>query len=532
MDLLVNLDQMTGETAVLLPVDCIRYAKGFESCFKSTTIMFQNMLMGRFTRKRFLQTFGTSLIAPSVWTSLSSAKKASTGAPNILIMMTDDSSPFSYPAYGNTVLETPHLNGLAEQGMRFNRAYCASPQCSPARAAVLTGQMPCSVWASRLHAAVPEGVVNIVDLLNQNGYYTGAFGKTHQPVIQRDFQYYSNYADYGGKPFTAFFDQKPADKPFFLWFGSWNPHRPYGPDHVKYLHKHDPEKIKVPEFLPDTPKVRQDLAYYYDKIFQFDQNCGKLLSILDQGGWADNTIVIQTSDHGMPFPRAKATLYEPGVKVPLVIRWPRHIAPGQVSEALVSTMDLPATWLEAAGIPRPAIMQSRSFLPVLTGKKKQAREYVYVERDWHDNWDPMRTIIGERFKLIQRYRPEFPFTPSLDLQQSLSYQEIQRLHQQGDKTGCMDWYNRYIQGERPEVAFYDLQTDPGEWTNLAELANANAARTPTTQIRQFQRKLGQWMQTTGDFLPPPRTAFPGGPDSRLNKKVDPLNARPYPVDNA
>jgi arylsulfatase A-like enzyme len=485
--------------------------------------------MSNFTRKNFLKTLGTSIAAPAILPKLNSEQSISSDAPNVLLMLTDDSSPLSYRAYGNEESQTPHLDQFAKEGMRFDRGYCTSPQCSPARASVLTGRVPHDVEGSRLHQAVPARMTNLIKVLNKYGYHTGAFGKTHQSNIQKDFKYYADYdrfTDTNGGTFNKFFDKRPDGKPFFLWFGSWNPHRPYHPQKRmnKYHHKVDPDKVEVPYFLPDTPKVRQDLAYYYEELYMFDKNCGKLLSILDNRNLAENTIVIQTSDHGMPFPRAKATLYEPGIRIPFVVRWPDVVSAGTASDALVSSMDIGATVLEAAGIPKPGVMQSRSFLPVLTGEKDHVRDYIYAERDWHDNWDPMRCIVGRRYKLIQRYRPEFPFTPALDIQDSLSSKSILKMEKQGKLTGHMKWY-KYYQKQRPEMAFYDLKNDPHEWNNLTD--GPHRKKHEKERVYEYQVRLSRWMSHTNDFLPPPRTAFPGGPGSHYNRKVDPLNAERY-----
>lgn len=466
---------------------------------------------------------------PAILPNLNLTDSISSDAPNVLLMITDDSSPLSYRSYGNEESQTFHLDRFAKEGMRFDRGYCSSPQCSPARASILTGRVPHDVEGSRLHQPVPARMKNLIKILKKYGYYTGAIGKTHQSNIQKDFQFYTNYDRFtsvNAEIFNKFFDKRPDGKPFFLWFGSWNPHRPYYPHErmKKYHHKVDPSKVEVPYFLPDTPKVRRDLAYYYEELYMFDSNCGELLSILDKRNLAKNTIVIQTSDHGMPFPRAKATLYEPGIRIPFVVRWPEVVKPGTTSDALVSSMDIGATVLEASGISKPGVMQSRSLLPILTGKKDHVRDFIYAERNWHDNWDPMRCIVGRRYKLIQRFRPEFPFTPALDIQHSLSFKSIAKLEKQGKLLDNMQWY-KYNRKRRPEIAFYDLENDPHEWNNLAD--GPHRMNHEKRRVYQYQVKLSRWMSQTNDFLPPPRTAFPGGPNSHYNKKVDPLNAKRY-----
>jgi arylsulfatase A-like enzyme len=187
-------------------------------------------------------------------------------------------------------------------------------------------------------------------------------------------------------------------------------------------------------------------------------------------------------------------------------------------------MDIGATCLEAAGIPTPGVMQSRSFLQVLTRKKDHVRDYVYAERNWHDNCDPMRCIVGKRYKLIQRFRPEFPFTPCLDIQNGLSYKSILQLEKKNKLSSKFKWY-KYNQKPRPEMAFYDLSKGPGEWANLTD--GPHQKKHEKKRVYQYQLKLGRWMSQTNDFLPPPRLAFPGGPGSHYNKNIDPLNAKPY-----
>lgn len=468
-------------------------------------------LMSGWSRRSFVETVGSTLGLSAAFSSFSGSWDPAAPRPNILFLFSDDHSVPDLGTYGNEAVRTPNLDQLAEEGMQFDRAYVPTPQCSPCRASVLTGRVPHDVHASRLHADVPEHETNLVRLLNENGYYTGAYRKVHQATIQNDFHFYGEE----GVALSDFFEQRPDDQPFFLWFGSHDPHREYGPGAID--NPHDPAQVQVPEFLPDTEQVRQDLAYYYDEIARFDRECGELLALLEDHGVAENTMVVMTGDNGMPFPRAKGTLYEPGLRVPLLVRWPEVVPPGQVNDALVSLVDLTATWLEGAGIERPPVMQSRSLMPLLTGQSEQVRDFVFAERNWHDNWDPMRCIIGDRYKLIQRYRPEMPYIPSLDILNSPSYEEIQRLEAEEGLPEPLSWY---AQPERPQVEFLDLEADPGEWNNLADTSEHR------NQINEYQLELGRWMERTHDFLPPPLQAFPGGLDSDLNSRIDPLNGRP------
>jgi arylsulfatase A-like enzyme len=254
----------------------------------------------------------------------------------------------------------------------------------------------------------------------------------------------------------------------------------------------------VPEFLPDTPAVRQDLAYYYDEIARFDGECGQLFALLEAHGLRENTLIVMAGDNGMPFPRAKATLYEPGIRVPLLANWPGVIQPGRSSTALASLMDLAKTWLDVGGAAIPESMEGVSLKPLLTGQKESVREHVFSERNWHDNWDPMRCVVDGRYKLIQNYRPELGYLPSLDLLRSPSFEAIAAQAKAGTLTGPRTWY---LNQTKAHVELYDLEADPGEWNNLAtDPEHAD-------RVIAMQKKLGQWMNETNDFLPPPAAAF-------------------------
>lgn len=441
------------------------------------------------SRRQFLRTAATGALLGGA--ALRSHAKPTT-PPNIVFLFSDDHSVPDLGCYGNDAIRTPHLDALAAGGLRFDRGYVTSPQCSPSRASILTGRTPHAVGASRLHMNAFSDSPNVPQVLKTAGYHTGALRKVHQGHIQRDFDYYGGYK----KPMTEFFDQRPKDKPFFLWFGSTDPHRDYGPGAIDP--PHDPATVAVPEFLPDTPEVRQDIAYYYDEIARFDKECGQLIGLLEEQGVRNNTLIVMAGDNGMPFPRAKATLYEPGMRVPLLANWPGVIEPGRTTSALASLMDLAKTWIDVAGATAPESMEGVSLTPLFSGEKDHVRKTVFCERNWHDNWDPMRCVIDGRYKLIQNYRPEVGYIPSLDLLRSPSFQAIVERAKAGSLAGPRTWYEATT---KPLVELYDLENDPGEWHNLAE-DPAHAER-----VVAMQKALGQWMNETNDFLPPPAAAY-------------------------
>lgn len=428
---------------------------------------------------------------------------------NIVFLFSDDQSAPDLGVYGNDAIHTPNLDRMADEAMVFRRAYVPSSQCSPARASILTGRSPHSVGGSRLHANVHSEFTSLVKLLNDEDYFTGAYRKVHQDNIQSQFDFYRDNDD-----LAKFFEERPDNEPFFLWFGSRDPHRPYNSEDYDY--SQDPAEVVVPDYLPDTEAVRKDLANYYNEITRFDRESGDILGLLEEHGLSENTIVVMSSDNGMPFPRAKATLYEAGAKVPLIIKWPGHTDEGTFTDELVSLIDLTPTWLEAAGINVPEEMEGRSLAPLLKGNQIDSREYVFTERNWHDTWDPIRAVTGERYKLIQNYRPEIQYIPSLDIKDSPSFQEIQRLQSENNLPEPLSWY---AEKSRPRVEFYDLENDPGEWNNLAGNPEYDSL------ITEYQKVLSEWMNETNDFLPPPQGAFPES--SGLNGKYDVLNAQEF-----
>lgn len=432
--------------------------------------------------------------------------------PNIVFLFSDDQTASDLGAYGNKVIQTPNLDRLAEEGVLFKRAYVTTAQCSPSRASILTGRSAHAVGASRLHVDAQPDFTSLIEMLNDAGYFTGGYRKVHQRNIQSQLDFFGGNKE----KLTTFFNKLPADQPFFLWFGSRDPHRPYKTG--SYDYQHDTEKVIVPDYLPDTEAVREDLANYYNELTRFDTESGQIMEILKDKGLAENTIIVMSSDNGMPFPRAKGTSYEAGVHVPLIIKWPGKIKEGMIIDELVSLIDLTPTWLEAAGIAVPEVMEGRSLIPLFNGDFSNKREYVFTERNWHDNWDPMRSVISERYKLIQNYRPEAGTTHTLDRLFSPTWDEFERLNAEGKLNGRLQYY---FDETKPVVEFYDLENDPGEWNNLADdPAYAEL-------VDQYQQVLADWMNDTHDFLPSPKDAFPRG--RGFNKKYDVLDAEEFKI---
>jgi arylsulfatase A-like enzyme len=410
--------------------------------------------------------------------------------PNIVFIISDDHSAPDLGCYGNKSIHTPNLDALAKEGVRFPTCVVTSPQCSPNRSAIFTGCMAHTTGTSRLHTPMPPWEQTFLEGLRERGYFTGAFRKVHQgPEFERSRL---NFHAGPKAQFSEFFAKRPKDRPFFLQAGFTDPHRPY--EKGAFKPPHDPAKVRLPAFLPDDPEIRADLADYHDEIARMDAECGDLFELLKREGVWENTVVIFTGDNGMPFPRAKGTCYDAGVCVPLIVRMPRGMQRGQVRSELMSHIDLAPTFLDFAGIRPPAKMQGRSFKPLLEGKTYEPRREAFSSRNWHDNFDPSRSIRSRQYKLIYNIAPATPYRPIRDLAESPTWQAYNRLFRAGKLSAQ---HLRLMEPSRPVFELYDLAADPDEFNNLAS--------TPEKQdvLSELKRRLSDWMHDTYDFLPPP-----------------------------
>jgi arylsulfatase A-like enzyme len=420
--------------------------------------------------------------------------------PNIVFLISDDHSWSDLGCYGNPAVTTPNLDRMAREGMRFTHGYVSSPQCSPNRSSHFTGCAPHTTNMSRLHAPLADWEPTIIDMLKERGYFTGIFRKHHMGAgFQKRLDYYGG----AKQPFREFFDRRPAGKPFFLQVGFTDPHRPY--QDGAFDPPHDPAKVRVPPFLPDHPDVRKDLAHYYDFIARMDQECGQLFELLKERGHGENTVVFFTGDNGMPFPRAKGGCYDPGIRTPLLVWRPGRIQAGAVNSDLIAHVDLPATWLELAGLKKTAKMQGQSFLPALLGQSYSRRPAIFSERNWHDNFDPIRCVRTASHKLIFNAIPTMPYRPATDLWNSPTWARMQRMSKEG---GLRDEIRMLFSPSRPVMELYDLEKDPDEFHNRID----DPALKPVKD--DLLGRLSAWMHETRDFLPP---AYPAGgePQGRI-----------------
>ena len=436
--------------------------------------------------------------------TLSLGAQTAPARPNILLAIADDWSWPHAGAYGDPAVKTPVFDRVAREGTLFTRAFAAAPSCTPSRAALLTGRYPHQLEEGGvLHGFLPAKFPVYTDLLEGAGYYAGYTRKGWGPGRFEPGGRTRNPAGPQFRDFETFLGGRPAGRPFVFWFGSQDPHRPYeeGSGAASGI---DLASIRVPAFLPDTAEVRRDLADYFFEVQRFDRELGEILERLRKLGELDNTLVVITADNGMPFPRAKANVYDAGVRVPLAMRWPGRAKAGLVSDAFVNLSDLAPTFLEAAGLTPPAGMSARSILSVAEGGDAQARDRVFIERERHAHVRsgnlsyPVRAVRTGEWLYIRNFRPDrwpagdpetvFSVGPFGDIDGGLSKTLL--LERRGDP--AIGRFFGLATAMRPAEELYDLQADPEQVLNVA----ADPARGAIKA--RMRRMLDEWMRTTGD----------------------------------
>jgi len=449
--------------------------------------------------------------------------------PNIIWISNEDMSP-RLGVYGDRLARTPVLDRLARESIRYTNAFTTAPVCAPSRAAIITGMYQTTLGAQHMrttedrvpelpgpYLAVPPFYVKAFpEYLRAAGYYTTNRAKT-------DYQF--------GVPFTiwdevgqkAHWRNRPdRSRPFFSVFNLEVTHEsqifPSSPARKGKPLVTSPAAIDVPPYYPDTPAVREELARMYDNIADMDGQVGEILKQLEDDGLAENTIVFYWSDHGDGVPRAKRSLYDSGLRVPLMIRWPKGLgstlAPGSVNSDLVSFIDLAPTVLALAGAEIPVHLPGR----VLVGPKAGAApELVFAARDRMDTeYDMMRSARDGRFLYIRNFSPELPYAGHITYRnQSAIMQEWFRLQAAGKLTGPAALWMR---NSRPAEELYDTRTDPHQVHDLS----AEAAHRAT--LERMRRAVTDWMARTSDqgLVNEPemiQRMWPGG--------VQPETAQPY-----
>lgn len=454
-------------------------------------------MMTKSTRRDFLRALGLGT-ASAAFSGCSGLPPHGRGAakerPNILFAIADDWSWPHASCGGDNVVKTPTFDRVARKGVLFTNAFVTSPSCTPSRGSIVTGQWHWRLeQGGNLHSVLPTKFDVYPDLLEQAGYHVGFTGKGWGPGKIKPVGRTRNPAGPRYDHFTEFLKARREDSPFCFWFGSRDPHRGYkwqsGVNSGMRL-----DDVQVPQCLPDSETVRTDLCDYYWEIQRFDKDVGRLLDVLEESGQLDNTLVVITSDNGMPFPRCKSNLYDLGTHVPLAICWGRAIKGGRVADDFVSLSDLAPTFLQAARQAAPSAMTGRSLLSILTSNKSgsidPARDKVITGKERHHGkcrpggvGYPMRAIRTHEFLYIRNFKPDRWPAGSADVVSS------QGIYSDVDRSPTKDYMIQHREdpkvsglfqlafGKRPAEELYDLRKDPGQLNNVAQLAKYAAVKT-------------------------------------------------------
>jgi len=423
--------------------------------------------------------------------------------PNILIALADNWAFPNASAYGDKSVKTPTFDKISQNGFVFNEAYCQVPSCSPARAVLLSGQAFCRLGSgANLHGFWPE-VKNYPQLLKDAGYHIGYtykgwgpgyFGNKPHKRLNPAGDYYKN--------FTEFITDKPQDKPFCFWFGSHDPHMPWnkGGEFKKGI---DPATIRIPDYLPDAPVVRNEIVEYYGEIQKFDHEVSEIYAFLEKKKMLENTIFIMMGDNGWQAPRGLANLYDAGTKTCMAIQWPAKYKNGDKKiDSFIDFSDIAPTLLEAAGVQVPKEMTGKSLWPLLEGKV-EGRDRLFMGRERHANvrYDnagyPGRAIRTKKYLYIRNYFPDRwpagdPQTwhavgPYGDIDNSIIKSYIML-----NKKNSTKKYFQICFEKRPAEELYDLSKDPDQVRNIAEDKNYKSV------IEEMRGALKEEMKAVGD----------------------------------
>jgi arylsulfatase A-like enzyme len=419
--------------------------------------------------------------------------------PNFLWLIAEDSGPSAYSCYGEQpAASTPNIDRLAATGMRFQRFYTTAPVCSASRSAFNTGMYQTTLGAHQHRTPtkkpLPEGIRPLPEWFRAAGYYTANIrefpaalgvrgaGKTDWNFIPSDPQLYQTdrWADLA------------SHQPFYAQVNFQETHRDFSAEGLT-----DPAKVVLPPYYPDHPVIRKDYADYLDSARRLDGKVAKILAQLEKEGLADNTVVIFMGDNGEAHIRGKQFCYEEGLRVPLIVRWPKGLpAPAQyragaVDRRLLEAIDMPATLLHLAAAPVPAKMQGVPFLGDQVGA---AKTYVFGARDRCDETAMrLRTVREDRYRYIRTFNPEVPFfSPNAyKARQYPAWTLVPKLYAEGALNPVQAFL---CQPRQPEEQLFDMVADPHEIANLTTSTKPEHV----AALKRLRAELESWVLRTDD----------------------------------
>jgi N-sulfoglucosamine sulfohydrolase len=428
--------------------------------------------------------------------------------PNILIMMSDNHSWNHLGCYGDQVIQTPTIDKLSAQGIRFNHAYCSAPSCTPARASMLTGQ---DIWrleeGANLWGTLPARFQVYTDLLEEAGYLVGYEGKGWGPGNYEAGGRTCNPAGNRFNTFEEFYNEIEKGQPFCYWYSSRDPHRPYkeGGWEKEGIAVDD---IAIPPYLPDHEDVKKDIGDYYAEIQNFDNDVASYLQLVEEMGQLDNTLVIVCSDNGWQMPRGLANLYDFGTRIPLIISMPERYKGNRVIDDFVSLNDVAPTLLQLAGLPIPETMNARSFVNILESEKEgiidKNRDFIVTARERHAYVRKGgagyggRAIRTKDYLYIRNYESDAwpagdpPLFGDVDAHM-LHYPCATKMYLLKNRhmDGVEALFNLAF-AKRPAEELYDLTSDPFQMLNVAESTEYQEVK------EKLSNRLTSYLKDNGD----------------------------------
>lgn len=443
-------------------------------------------------RRRIVALIASAIVAASLGAAETFAAKAAE-RPNILWLTCEDTGP-QLGCYGDSYAQTPNLDRLAAAGLRYRHCWSNAPVCAPARTAIISGVYPPSTGSEHMRSlvAMPAWMKMYPQFLREQGYYCTNNSK-------EDYNLQKPPGVWDESSAKAHWKHRKPGQPFFAIFNFTVSHESQIRVRPHTLH-HDPAKVRIPAYHPDTPEVRHDWAQYYDKVTEMDAQAGERLRELEAAGLAEDTIIFFYGDHGSGMPRSKRWPYNSGLHVPLIVRIPekyRHLAPkdyapGGTSDRLVSFVDLAPTLLSLIGIKPPDWMQGRAFLGE---HPAEPRRYVFGFRGRMDErYDLVRSVRNERFVYVRNYMPHLIYGQHIGYMfQTPTTRVWKRLYDAGKLAPPQTFFWE----PKPEEELYDLQSDPDEVRNLA---NSPEHQGILRELRQALREHTLNIRDAG-FLP-------------------------------
>jgi arylsulfatase A-like enzyme len=417
------------------------------------------------------------------------SKKEIPQKPNILFCIADDWGWPHASAYNDPVVKTPTFDRLAKEGVLFDHAYVSSPSCTPSRSAILAGQHHWRLGESaNLWSTMDSDIPVYPLLLQEAGYHVGYWRKCWGPgdISAGGYTDKNPCGKLFSEGFKQFLEARKEGVPFSFWLGASDPHRAYDPG-IGKSSGIDIDKVVVPGFYPDEEEIRSDIADYYFEVQRFDSDVSKAIQLLEEIGELENTIIVMTGDHGMPFPRCKSNLYDMGVRVPLAIRWGDKVKGNRQVKDFISLTDLAATFLDVAGVEIPDQMSGQSLMPILLSEKEgwiePKRNHIIFGKERHtpsqlapsmDGY-PSRAIRTEQYLYIHNMHPErWPVgVPDGASHPMNSFSDCDNgptktflIENASDPN-----YSKYFEwsfAKRPAEELYDIKEDPDQINNLSD----------------------------------------------------------------